>query len=146
VNDIGDIFYDQETQEAVDRYNRVAETWKETLNTSPNNEPVDLPSRGFGGPLRGLAIRLRQPVELAHSGWLYRHISDAAPGQDVSKLVGLATTGHFTRLRQFSAVGASGRLYIVATGPHADALLRAAIDAERRFDANMFDSDGYLKG
>jgi hypothetical protein len=145
VNGIGDTFGDEETESVLEQYRERVVRWKTALDEAPPNQIVELPSDGFPEGLSGVALRLRYPANLTHSGWLFRHMSDASHG-DVSRVVGVAGASRdFKKLTQSSSIGAVGRLYVIATGPRAEFILHAAVDSEARYDPDMFDSDGYLR-
>jgi hypothetical protein len=146
MNAIGDVFCDEATRRALENYRDLAAHWKRDLDRAQPNHIVELPSDGFPGGLSGVALSLKYPVDQTHSGWLFRYMFDASQRQDVSQVVGVAVRGgDFKKLTQSRSIGATGRLYIIATGPRAQPILQAAIDSENRFDPGMFDSDGYLR-
>jgi hypothetical protein len=139
----GDLFYDDATQTAVTHYHELVELWNQSLDKARPNNVVELPSSGFPQGLRGVVVALKSPVDLPHSGWLYQSISSVVPRESVSRLVGVGSGSTYKRLTQSSAIGATDRLYVIATGVHAEALLRAAIQAEASFNRDNFDQDGY---
>lgn len=92
----------------------------------------------------GMKLGLRWPMTMAHSGWLFRHASQAPAGEDATR-VGCLVEGVFKELEQFSLINATREVYLVAVGARGREVLQAVAEAETLYVPGSFDEDGYFR-
>ena len=93
--------------------------------------------------LYALKVAMRLEPTAAHSGWLFSRYFDTCRdmGVDGPAHVAIIIEGQFEELAQFS-VQVNPVLFL-GIGEDGKRLLEAILEAERTFDPNMFDADGY---
>jgi len=99
-------------------------------------------------PVVALRLRLRSPSSAVHSAWL-AHVTNTRRlqgGRDTNPPWVYASRGPgrpYEVLTQFSLAQAGDAITVIAVGHGAAECLAALVDAEKRYDASMFDADGF---
>lgn len=118
---------------------RAFAAWRSALRDVDAGAIVDLEAVPGG---KGLRLALREDFDRLLSAFVCAAVLDAAPGAQVA--LGSATED-FHRLTQFTKIGPTRELLVVAAGPDAQHALEVVIDAAARFNRAAFDSDGFVK-
>jgi hypothetical protein len=92
------------------------------------------------GRVAALKFLARQPLNTFHSAWLSKSLREAERKYDC--IVGIRVRGTYIRKAQYG--GMEEEIRVVAAGQDPQGAVIYVWEEDKKFDPNMFDSDGYL--
>jgi hypothetical protein len=135
------LFADRIADDALAPARRRYRIWQSELEGVANGDVIQL--EADSPEVWGLTLPEAKARNMAYAGWISSRIRawqrEVADGTEVAVLIG----EDFVSVEQFSLAHAAFPPMIVSQGPSAQQAAAAALEADRTFDPDAFDSDGY---